>query len=110
MIAPPRSDHDVSARVRLYLQQTQPARPDLATSAVAINMAASTSQRHLAAERTSFQVIKDELRRDVAIVRLNASTVPLEKLAYELGCANSAAIQRAFKIWTGSAQGSYRKR
>ena len=72
-------------------------------------MAASTLQRRLAADGTSFQALKDELRRDLAIVRLNTSTVPLAALADELGFADSAAFQRAFKSWTGSAPGAYRR-
>jgi AraC-like DNA-binding protein len=73
-------------------------------------MAASTLQRRLAADGTSYQALKDALRRDLAIVRLNTSTVPLAALAEELGFADSAAFQRAFKQWTGSPPGAYRRR
>ena len=69
-------------------------------------MATSTLQRRLAADGTTFQALKDELRRDLAIVRLNTSTVPLVTLADELSFADSAAFQRAFKSWTGSAPGA----
>lgn len=109
VIVPRRGDDVVSACLRSHLQQTQPAWPDLAAAAVAMHMAPSTLQRRLASEGTSFQSLKDELRRDTAIVRLNTSTVPLATLAYELGFADSAAFQRAFKGWTGSAPGSYRR-
>jgi AraC-like DNA-binding protein len=63
----------------------------------------------LAANGTSFQALKDQLRRDLAIVRLSTSTVPLAGLAEALGFADSAAFQRAFKSWTGSAPGAYRR-
>jgi AraC-like DNA-binding protein len=72
-------------------------------------MAASTLQRRLAMDGTSFQSLKDELRRDLAIVRLHTSTASLSALADELGFADSTAFQRAFKKWTGSAPGSYRR-
>ena len=108
VVVPRRGDDVVSARVRSHLQQAQPAWPDLAATADALHMAASTLQRRLAADGTSFQALKDELRRDLAIVRLNTSTVPLAALAYDLGFADSAAFQRAFKRWTGSAPGAYR--
>ena len=106
----PRRTGLVSERVRLHLQQAQPAWPDLGGTAAALHMAASTLQRRLAADGTSFQALKDALRRDLAIVRLNTSTAPLAALAEELGFADSAAFQRAFKHWTGSAPGAYRRR
>ncbi len=109
VIVPPRGDDLVSARVRTLLQAAQPAWPDLAAVADALHMAPSTLQRHLAIDGTSFQALKDQLRRDLAIVRLNTSTVPLAALADELGFADSAAFQRAFKSWTGSAPGAYRR-
>lgn len=109
VIVPRRGDDEASARVRSHLQRTQPAWPDLAATAEAMHMAASTLQRHLASEGTSFQALKDALRRDTAIVRLTTSAVPLAALAWELGFTDSAAFQRAFKGWTGSAPGAYRR-
>ena len=109
VILPWRGDDLLSARVRTHLQSAQPGWPDLGAVATALHMSTATLQRRLASEGTSFQALKDELRRDMAIVRLNTSTVPLAELADELGFANSAAFQRAFKGWTGSAPGSYRR-
>ena len=96
--------------MRDLLQRTIPSWPDLGTAAKALHLSTSTLQRHLAMEGTSFQSLKDHLRRDLAIVRLNSSNVPLAALAQDLGFADSAAFQRAFKSWTGSAPGSYRQR
>lgn len=110
VIVPRLAEQAVSARVRTALQQSRPAWPDLATTADGLHMSVSTLQRHLATEGTSFQALKDQLRRDVAIVRLSTSAVPLATLAEELGFADSAAFQRAFKTWTGGAPGSYRRR
>lgn len=109
IILPRRHDAEISLRVRSHLQKTQPAWPDLAATAEAMHMATSTLQRRLASEGTSFQALKDALRRDAAITRLNTSTAPLAALACELGFADSAAFQRAFKSWTGSAPGAYRR-
>ena len=110
IVVPRRKDDDVSTRVRLHLQNAEPAWPDLAGTARALHMSVSTLQRHLALEQTSFQALKDELRRDMAIARLNTSNVPLAALAGELGFSDSAAFQRAFKVWTGSPPGAYRRR
>ena len=99
----------VGARVRAYLLQSKPHWPDLDECAASLPMAPSTLQRRLAQEGTSFRAIKDSLRRDTAIARLYGSRVPLGVLAEELGFADSAAFQRAFKTWTGVAPGTLRR-
>jgi len=109
VILPPRGKGPTVARVRQHFLHTQPAWPDLAATAAALHVSVSTLQRHLTGEGTSFQALKDELRRDMAIVRLNTSTVPLAAVAQELGFTDSAAFQRAFKCWTGSPPGAYRR-
>lgn len=109
IIVPRRPDDLFSARVRDHLQSTLPQWPDLFATAEALNVSASTLQRRLAREGVSFQSLKDELRRDMAIVRLNTGTLSLTALAFELGFTDSAGFQRAFKGWTGSAPGTYRR-
>lgn len=106
----PRRDAGTGGRVRAHLQRTQPLWPDLERTAEALHISPSTLQRRLAAEGSSFQAIKDQLRREVAIYRLHTSDVPLSKLAVELGFSDTAAFQRAFKGWTGMAAGGYRRR
>lgn len=105
----PRRDAGTSGRVRSHLQRTQPLWPDLAQTAQALHLSPSALQRRLSAEGTSFQALKDQLRREVAIYRLHTSDVPLGKLAAELGFSDTAAFQRAFKGWTGLPPGSYRR-
>ena len=109
IILPRRAEDTVAAKVRSYLQQTQPTWPGLETTADALHQSTSTLQRRLAAEGTTFQSLKDSLRRDIAISRVSSSAVPLAKLAFDLGFADSAAFQRAFKGWTGCAPGTYRR-
>lgn len=105
----PTRDAGIGGRLRVHLQHTQPAWPDLEHAARALNLSASTLQRQLAAEGTSFQTLKDHLRRDIAIYRLSTSAVALTTLAGELGFADSFAFQRAFKGWTGCPPGAYRR-
>jgi AraC-like DNA-binding protein len=108
-IVPRRSDDEVSARVLAYLHQSRPAWPDLDATAEVLCMSAASLQRNLAKEGTSFQALKDKLRRDMAITYLNTTTMSLTELADKLGFSESAGFQRAFKAWTGSAPGSYRR-
>lgn len=109
VLLPRRNLDTVSASVRCHLQQTVPQWPDMAATASSLHMSGATLQRRLASEGTSFQALKDALRRDIAVVRLNTSTLPLATLACELGFSDSASFQRAFKGWTGSAPGAYRR-
>lgn len=109
VIVPRRADHTTIARVRAHLQGARPAWPDLAATAGALHWSASTLQRRLSNEGTTFQALKDGLRRDLAIQRLSTSTTSLAHLADELGFADAPAFQRAFKAWTGSPPGMYRK-
>ncbi|MBF5007246.1 helix-turn-helix domain-containing protein [Diaphorobacter caeni] len=97
-----------SASVRAFLQQSCPEWPDLTATAERLRISASALQRHLATEGKSFQMLKDELRRDMAIVRLTSTDVSLAALAADLGFSDSTAFQRAFKSWTGSTPGVYR--
>lgn len=105
----PRRYGAFTGRVRAQLERMRPAWPDLDAVARALHMSDSSLQRHLASEGKSFQAIKDDLRRDVAIFRLNTSDVPLTRLATELGFSESSSFQRAFKGWTGCSPGAYRR-
>lgn len=109
VVIPQRNTDTTSERIRTYLQQVQPLWPDLPTTANALNISISTLQRHLSQEESTFQMIKDHLRRDYAIMRLNTSTIQLAELATELGFSDQAVFYRAFKQWTGSAPGAYRQ-
>jgi len=110
LLGPRLIERTASSRVRAVLQRTRPAWPDLAATADQLHMSVSALQRHLAAEGTSFQTLKDEMRRDMAIIRLTTSHEPLASLADDLGFTDSTAFQRAFKAWTGSPPGAYRAR
>jgi len=97
-----------SGYVRRLLRRAGPPWPDLHAVAEQLHTSASTLQRHLAVEGTSFQALKDEVRRDLAIMRLSTDDVTLAMLAAELGFADGPTFQRAFKTWTGATPGSYR--
>lgn len=99
-----------ATQLRSLLQKHQPDWPDLARCAQEMHMSAATLQRRLAAEKSTFQGIKDALRRDLAIQQLHTRRVSLEVLASELGFSSRDSFQHAFKKWTGSAPGEYRMR
>jgi len=107
---PFRAEGSVAARVRTLLQRVHPAWPDLQEVAAALHMSPSTLKRHLASERLTFQVVKDRLRLDIALMQLETRRLSLAALADELGYSDCATFQRAFKSWTGTTPGDYRSR
>lgn len=107
-VLPRPSEYAMRAQVRGLLLQSEPDWPDMDTVAQRLYMSVSTLQRRLGAESVSFQALKDQLRRDLAIERLRTSTLPIAELASQLGFADTTAFNRAFKGWTGSTPGSFR--
>jgi len=97
-----------AAQVRRLLGRSLPDHmPHPQDVAARLAMSTQTLRRRLAAEGTSFQQIRDQLRRDVAIAALAAGTVSIEELSGQLGFSEPSAFHRAFKRWTGSAPRSY---
>ncbi len=60
-------------------------------------------------EGHSYQAIKDDLRRDLAINYLSRSRSSVMDVALALGFAEPSAFHRAFKKWTGANPGEYRQ-
>jgi AraC-like DNA-binding protein len=110
IISPPRAFSAVAQKVRNHLMRSYPQWPSLEAVAEHLHTTPSSLQRHLSAEHTSLQWLKDDLRRDLAISRLSSSRVSLVQLASELGFSDSPTFQRAFKKWTGKHCGAYRRR
>lgn len=67
-----------------------------------------TLRRHLREEGSSFQELKDHLRRDLAIYYLGRNEMTIEIIAEQLGFSEPSAFHRAFKKWTGLTPGAYR--
>ena len=102
-------EHLLAHRVRDYLSQLDRTGAVIQHVAQACHMSVRTLSRRLAAEGTSFQAIKDEVRRDFAIQQLTGSSVLLSVLAGQLGFEDLASFNRAFRSATGSTPGSYRR-
>ncbi|MBB5411468.1 MULTISPECIES: helix-turn-helix domain-containing protein [unclassified Paraburkholderia] len=61
------------------------------------------------AECPVFQLVKDGLRRDIAVHRLTNSNTSVAVPAFDLGFSDATGFCRAFKHWTGSSPFDYRK-
>ena len=64
--------------------------------------------RKLKAEKTSFAVVLDALRRRMAENYLAASRTSVNETAYLLGFSDAASFSRAFKRWTGLSPTAFR--
>jgi AraC-like DNA-binding protein len=104
------SEQLISHRIRQYLAAQLPDSPTIEQAAANLHCSVRTLCRRLAAEETTFQALKDELRRDIAIQRLTETDQTITKIAGDIGFDDPSAFHRAFRHWTGSTPGTYRRR
>lgn len=91
------------------LRAAAPARlPEVCEVAARLAMSPATLRRRLQAEGTSYQRLKDAVRRDAAITSLVAGHEPIAELAARIGFSEDTAFHRAFRRWTGTTPGAYR--
>ena len=102
-------EHTQSLRLRNYLSQIDWEKANLTEAARSMNMTPRTLIRKLEADGTSFQAIKDDLRRDIAIRHLQMGQKSVEAIAHEVGFSSAANFHRAFQRWTGNTPSSYRR-
>jgi AraC-like DNA-binding protein len=100
----------LSDQVRKILEQglkgNWPAANDIAAR---LTMSPQTVRRKLGEEATSITQIKEDILRDAAVASLVRGEETVEDLAGRLGFSEPSAFRRAFRRWTGSAPGSYRR-
>jgi AraC-like DNA-binding protein len=100
----------LSARVRRRLRQFLPGTvPDFEQLADEMSITPATMRRRLHEEGESYQSIKDQLRRDLAISYLSHSKRSVMDIALELGFSERSAFHRAFRKWTGASPGEFRR-
>jgi len=100
--------HTRSLRLRSLLGQMDWQNATLTDAAQAMHMTPRTLIRKLDADGTSFQDIKDALRRDIAIRHLQKGDSSIEAIAHAVGFSSAANFHRAFQRWTGNTPSFYR--
>jgi len=109
----PGRDTSVNAYIRklligqLRLQMRFPAFDQVCE---ALHMSPQVVRRRLAEEGTSYQKIKDAVRRAVVQELLATPDVPIADIAERAGFTEPAALSRAFKKWTGMTPAQYREK
>jgi len=92
----------VSDRVRLALRHTLGASShSKASVANLLAMHPRTMQRRLLAEATSFEAIRDDVRKELAMRYLCETSLPLGQIAMLLGLPAQSALSRACRQWYG---------
>ncbi|SDR34057.1 transcriptional regulator, AraC family [Paraburkholderia fungorum] len=104
-----RNVDSLAARVRKLLRSTPMAAwPAADQMAARLHVAEATLRRHLKQEGYTYQSIKDDFRRDIAIGELQRSERTIADIASAVGFAEPSAFHRAFRKWTGMRPGDYR--
>ena len=103
-----RRDRETVLQVRRLLRDALPASLDLEAAARSLHLSPRSLHRRLADEGSSFRIIKDALRRDLALERLAKTPDPVGRIAADLGYADPSAFFRAFIEWTGVSPSAYR--
>lgn len=83
--------------------------PDINQIANQLHMTPQTLHRSLKREGTSYQRIKDSIRRDIAVTKLVKDRLPVKRVAEIVGFSESRSFTRAFKHWTGLSPREYCK-
>lgn len=105
-----KNTQSLSARIRRRLRQVLPEElPELEAVAHELHVAPATLRRKLKAEGQSYQTIKDDLRRDLAISYLSTTDKSIRDIALDLGFLEASAFHRAFRKWTHTSPGAYRR-
>ncbi|MEQ8684498.1 MAG: AraC family transcriptional regulator [Imperialibacter sp.] len=75
--------------------------PDLKAAADHFSLSERSLQRKLQSEKTAFQQVIDEVRKDLACQLLRNDRLSLKEIAFECGFSDPNSFFRAFKKWTG---------
>jgi AraC-like DNA-binding protein len=82
---------------------------DIANVSEVLGMSPSLLRQKFKQHGLSFRAFTDELRHDLALSYLDDSTLELTDVTHQLGFSEQSAFQRAFKRWTGTTPGEYRR-
>ena len=74
-----------------------------------LNMSLRTLQRHLGEEHSSVSAVRDQVRKDLALQRIEVHSASAGNLAHLLGFKEPVCFARAFKRWTGCSLTTYRQ-
>lgn len=93
--------------VNVMVNRVKGAAPTIDAVAMELAMSTRSIQRALQDEGTSYQLLLDDVRRELAIRHLAVPGTSATQVAFLTGFSEPSAFARAFRRWTGSTPGAY---
>lgn len=107
---PPGRERSLSDQVeRILTRYSSGPLPGAQDVAAELNMSPRTLHRRLTREGHSFQQLKDDFRRQIALHYLARRELSIDAVAALMGFQDNSAFYRSFKKWTGESPGRYRE-
>lgn len=110
LFVPPQNTQLLTAQIRALLGRDFTKEfPEFEEVAAQLALTPQTLRRRLKEENSSYQGIKDQVRRDAAIYYLSRPQLGIAEIAQLMGFSEPSTFHRAFKKWTGLTPGEYRQ-
>lgn len=112
LLTQPKQSKSAYIRARLWMEslfREGYSNPLLGQAAEHMGLTEQTLRRYLNKEGYTFQQLKDDTRRDMAIFFIGRKGQSIEEIAFRLGFSEASTFIRAFKKWTGLTPLAYRK-
>lgn len=111
ILARPRYQTSIADQVRCILESgiRKGQLPHAEEVAARLTISQQTLRRRLADEGTSTRELTEAVRRDAAIASLVKGRETIAELSERLGFSEQSTFARAFRQWTGSTPGAYRR-
>jgi AraC-like DNA-binding protein len=101
-------DGELGARIRAALEvDASTTLPEIAKQ---LRLSTRTLKRRLAEQHTTFSTIRDDLRRQRALLLVDNRALSIGEIASKLGYTELPNFTRAFRKWTGVTPIAYRAR
>jgi AraC-like DNA-binding protein len=111
LLTQPKQSKSTYIRVRLWMEnlfREGYGNPLLGQVAAQLGLTEQTLRRYLNREGYTFQQLKDDTRRDMAIFFIEQKGDSVEEIAFRLGFSEASTFIRAFKKWTGLTPLAYK--
>ncbi|ARB46267.1 MULTISPECIES: AraC family transcriptional regulator [Alcanivoracaceae] len=83
--------------------------PDFGEVCRRLQMTPQTLRRRLKDDNTSYQEIKDSIRKDASVYYLSKAELSIDEIALLMGFSEASSFHRAFKKWTNMTPSAYRR-